>query len=254
MKKLILSCNLLALTMPAYAAETINCDTPPTCTELGYTENASDCVGKKTLCPFDKTKATCVDSPHVGDLKYSLYSSNHDGWLLCDGKQYSQTTYSKLYKLIGTDFCKTYTSRFHSGTRGQCNDGYFAVPDYRGFYLRGLNSYRSESSGVAAPSDRYGSALKYKGDTDTVIIASDPQFEQLPAISGTIGLFGTEFSPSTATGAFVKSAWSNYGSGHEKSGSSTSIAFSASRSNEIYNGSHVRPAHYGAYIFIYAGE
>ena len=254
MKKLILSCSLLALTMPAYAAETINCDTLPTCTELGYTENASDCVGKKTLCPFDKTKATCVDSPHVGDLKYSLYLANHDGWLLCDGKQYSQTTYSKLYKLISTNFCKTYTSRIHAGTSGQCNDGYFAVPDYRGFYLRGLNSYRPKSSGVAAPSDYYGSALQYKGDTDTVTITSRPQYEQLPAISGTIGLFGTEFSPSTATGAFVKSAWNNYGSGHEKDGSSTSIAFSASRSNEIYNGSYVRPAHYGAYIFIYAGE
>ena len=35
MKKLILSCSLMALALPAYAADTINCATLPSCDDLG---------------------------------------------------------------------------------------------------------------------------------------------------------------------------------------------------------------------------
>lgn len=51
----------LLLANPAYAA-TLNCATPPTCAELGYTKSKSDCSGMATLvCPFDSGKVFCAD-------------------------------------------------------------------------------------------------------------------------------------------------------------------------------------------------
>ena len=60
MKKLILSCSLLALTMPAYAA--LDCDVLPTCEELGYAYPEENCEGQPTLkCPFDDTMLYCPE-------------------------------------------------------------------------------------------------------------------------------------------------------------------------------------------------
>jgi microcystin-dependent protein len=44
-----------------------------------------------------------------------------DGYLLCDGTQYSTTTYADLFNVIGTMYCP-----------GPCTMGMFAVPDLRG--------------------------------------------------------------------------------------------------------------------------
>lgn len=48
------------------------------------------------------------------------------GYLLCDGSQLSQTTYASLYAAIGN---------LH-GVFG----GNFCLPDYRGYFLRGVNA------------------------------------------------------------------------------------------------------------------
>lgn len=39
--------------------------------------------------------------PSVGDIKMSVRNSDFDGWLLCDGRSLSTTTYSTLFSLIG---------------------------------------------------------------------------------------------------------------------------------------------------------
>ena len=50
----------LLLANPAYAA-TLNCATPPTCKELGYTQKVSDCSGKAVVrCPLDLTNDSAV--------------------------------------------------------------------------------------------------------------------------------------------------------------------------------------------------
>ena len=159
MKKLILPAVILTAA-PALAA--IDCATIPSCSSLGYSETAGACKGKYLTCPFDNTKIACLDSPKVGDLKYSLYSSNHDGWIKCDGTQYSISTYSKLYSVIGSNFCRKYTSK-SAYTSSACSSGMFAVPDYRGFFLRGVNSYNASSNlvGAAGPSSYYGYAFNY---------------------------------------------------------------------------------------------
>jgi microcystin-dependent protein len=58
----------------------------------------------------------------IGDVKYSLRSDDHFGWLVCDGRSLSRETYSELFDIIGT----TYGS--NSGTT-------FNLPDCRGRVL-----------------------------------------------------------------------------------------------------------------------
>ena len=77
MKKLILSCSLIALTLPAYAAESINCATLPTCSSLGYTKTVDQCTAKGLnylRCPFDTTAVFCEQKNISVGIGYILYS------------------------------------------------------------------------------------------------------------------------------------------------------------------------------------
>ena len=40
----------------------------------------------------------------VGDIKMSIRSDNHQGWVKCDGSAVSRSTYSALFSLVGTSF------------------------------------------------------------------------------------------------------------------------------------------------------
>jgi microcystin-dependent protein len=54
----------------------------------------------------------------VGDIKHSAQSGDHNGWLKCDGRELSTTSYAELFAVIGTSF----------GTNGA---GTFKLPDCR---------------------------------------------------------------------------------------------------------------------------
>ena len=229
MKKFILPAILLTAT-PALAA--VNCATLPSCSELGYTKSKTDCY-KYTVCPFDTAKVACAEAPAVGDIKYSLRSSNHDGWILCNGNQYSQSSYSRLYAVIGTGFC--------SIRSGGCSSGYFAVPDYRGFFLRGI-SYPSTTSSYSS----YSNSWNYS--------TTSPQKQGLPNIYGTYSDIQSQGTTTkSASGAF---SITKISTGNQGGGSPTyKLTFDASRYNSIYGAqSGVIPGNYAAYIFIYAGQ
>ena len=268
---------LAALLIPAAAAaQSSECIEQPSCEDLGYTQSLAECAAKDLpfiRCPFSKTAVFCgkpateqieQTKPHVGDLKYSLYANNHDGWLRCDGTQYSQTKYKNLYNVIGTQFCRTYSSRTDTGTSGKCSSGKFAVPDYRGFFLRGYkypNLYAVDK--LTSPNwPSVSNALYYKGNyfryggntSDTSDSLYIPEYERLPNISGTIWARGG------VAWQNVSGAFSLTGDGQPQAGSNrdawelTGLNFNAKSSNPIYDGSHVVPANYAAHIFIYAGE
>ena len=225
MKKLILPAVILTAA-PALAA--IDCATIPSCSSLGYSETAGACKGKYLTCPFDNTKIACLDSPKVGDLKYSLYSSNHDGWIKCDGTQYSTSTYSKLYSVIGSNFCRKYTSK-SAYTSSACSSGMFAVPDYRGFFLRGI-SYPSTTSSYSS----YSNSWNYS--------TTSPQKQGLPNIVGYGGPLDNSMYPSSA---FYK--YSSNQHGIKGDDDNPLLGFDASRSNSIYGAqSGVIPGNYAA--------
>ncbi|MBQ7285899.1 MAG: tail fiber protein, partial [Alphaproteobacteria bacterium] len=88
-----------------------------TCASLGFTDTISECPGEYTLCPSDATKGKCDFEASPGDLKYSLRTSDHNGWLLCNGRSYSSAQFPELYAAISGSF----------GTN---------LPSYSGYFLK----------------------------------------------------------------------------------------------------------------------
>lgn len=71
----------------------------------------------------DATNKFYVDRfNHVGDVKMSVYNGDFFGWLKCDGRSLSRTTYAALFAVIGTSF-------------GSADGNSFSLPDCRGRVL-----------------------------------------------------------------------------------------------------------------------
>ena len=64
--------------------------------------------------------------PMVGDTKTSMVRADHIGWLLCDGRELSQTEYRALFAVLGTEF-------------GTAAAGKFKLPDSRGRVMGLIN-------------------------------------------------------------------------------------------------------------------
>ena len=263
MKNLSFFVSAFALcTSTSYAA--INCSTLPTCESLGYTDKVAECpkvyswnatskklvattTPKAVICPFDTAKGRCLHDAKIGDLKYSLHTVDHEGWILCDGRSLSTTTYSALYDIIGSNYGMVGTN--------------FRVPDYRGFFLRAAGEAVKNTSAT-----KNNILTSFGGSPNSDL--TTPQKEQLPNITGQISsdmgkeAFTATFDnggkktlTSSITGAFYSSERFNgaYATGGD--GIGYMIEFSAKESNSIYqNNGHVIPANYAANIFIYAGR
>jgi microcystin-dependent protein len=76
----------------------------------------------------------------VGDIKFSIQSSDHQGWLICDGRSLESSQYPDLYALIGTQF-------------GSVDGDHFTLPDCRGRVLG------SAGSGVGLTSRNIGDVV-----------------------------------------------------------------------------------------------
>jgi microcystin-dependent protein len=68
-----------------------------------------------------------IDPSSVGDLKYSARSSDHGGWLKCDGRSLLRTEYPDLFEVIGTSF-------------GSNDASTFKLPDTRGRVLGAIGT------------------------------------------------------------------------------------------------------------------
>ena len=243
MKKLSFFVSAFALcASTSYAA--INCSTLPTCASLGYTDKVADCpkvynwntsskklvvttTPKAVICPFDTTQGRCLHDAKVGDLKYSLHTVNHEGWILCDGQSLDTTTYSALYNVIGSNYGM-------DGTK-------FRVPDYRGFFLRAYGT-----------NDKNNALSSFWGSANSSL--TTPQKEQLPnaSFSQWIGWTGRQGNGNPDGSGDSSTEGSNWT--YPRGPNSTTVSFYLGNLNGIYSGSHVIPANYAANIFIYAGR
>ena len=212
---IILAASTALLPLSAIAAETISCDTLPTCAELGYTEAVAQCPGKYLVCPFDRTLGTCIHDAKVGQIGYFTKDPGN-GWLLCDGKIYNAKKYPDLAAALASKYVL-------SSTRIQ-------VPDYRGDFLRVYGG----NSGSA--NTRLAEDLP---NITGYFWARGPEYQHS---SGT-GAF------------YLSSTTDRYGSGHANAGISAGINFNASRSSSIYGrSSYVTPINTAVYAYIYAGK
>ena len=105
---------------------------------------------------------------HVGDVKMSVYNTDFYGWLKCDGRSLSRTTYAALFAVIGTSF-------------GSVNGSSFNLPDCRGRVLGTVGA----GSGLTNRSlgDSVGA------ETHTLTTGEMPSHSHTSnAVGGTVGL------------------------------------------------------------------
>ena len=76
--------------------------------------------------PYSLNAKTADNGVPVGTVCSFMGNVAPNGWLLCDGANYSRTTFSNLFGILGL-------------ASGKKNDSTFCVPDMQGMFLRGLN-------------------------------------------------------------------------------------------------------------------
>ncbi len=258
MKNMLLASAAVPALIYALPSQAQECTAAPDCATLGYNQTEANCKGRNyTRCPFDDTKyncdlgqtskevcaalgfidtmpcssgeyvscpgngmyARCINRAKAGDLKYSVRTDDHDGWLLCDGRSISQAQYPELYSIIGVSF------------KGK-------LPNYKGYFLKG-----AATSGSGPAPSTFNTA----------------EAAGLPDISGSFAVYGAEKAYSSGTGAFSLTTSGTTYSGHNTSGKPLAVFnFKASNYNSsstVYGKSTtVTPANYLANIFIFAGK
>lgn len=65
-----------------------------------------------------------IRGTEIVDIKYSLRSNDHLGWVICDGRSLSRDTYNELFNIIGTTYGSNSVTTFN-------------LPDCRGRVLGG---------------------------------------------------------------------------------------------------------------------
>jgi len=122
--------------------------------------------------------------PEIGDIKMSIRSDAHAGWLKCDGSAISRTTYADLWAVIGTNFGAG------NGTTT------FNLPDARGRVLGGIGTGRNNTDSANLTARALGAKVGHETHTLTVaeipahthIVGSIPNGTQDIAAFGTSGI------------------------------------------------------------------
>lgn len=73
---------------------------------------------------YERTSGNCENEPQ----NFSPTEKNNTGWILCDGSSAYEVMFPRLFNIIGYVYGKGET------------EGQFKVPDYRGFFMRGLDT------------------------------------------------------------------------------------------------------------------
>ncbi|MBS4773722.1 MAG: tail fiber protein, partial [Proteobacteria bacterium] len=191
------------------------CEDGPSCASLGFTDTISECPGSYVKCPADSTKGKCDFEASPGDLKYSLRTSDHNGWLLCNGRSYSSSQYPELYSAI-------------SGSFGSY------LPNYSGYFLKAAatsSAYSfktAQQAGLPNISGRFGLVTNGRNTGWNTSVTNAGAFYRVDGIGD---------------------------NGADSGNGNGGVGFDASRSNSIYGRSTtVTPQNYSANVFIYAGR
>jgi len=94
---------------------------------MSQTRFISRVYGTVRVYNSDIKKWVKLTGPDMGDVKHSMYTQDHDGWLICDGRSLSRTEYADLFAIIGTAF-------------GSLSGSTFKLPDARGKVLGAIGT------------------------------------------------------------------------------------------------------------------
>jgi microcystin-dependent protein len=151
-----------------------------------------------------------TEASPVGTVKAYAGGTAPSGWLLCDGTNYSRTTYAALFALIGTTYDTQINETSGSPFIAPASTD-FRVPDYRGLFLRGVGS----PSGL----DAVTLGGRQTGKTKTPIAAFTTAASGTAAVTNSGTLTGHNHALSTlflSYGASNPSGASNYASGTQQ--------------------------------------
>ena len=104
----------------------VYCGSVSSCSALGFTDVVASCPGTYSICPEDPSLGKCDFEGSAGDLKFSLRTADHNGWLLCNGRSYSSAEYPELYAVLKNSF----------GTK---------LPNYTNYFLKGAATSSASS-------------------------------------------------------------------------------------------------------------
>jgi microcystin-dependent protein len=77
-----------------------------------------------------------IHPTEIGDIKHSARSTDHNGWLMCDGRSLSRTEYADLFAVIGTAF-------------GSVDANHFNIPNPAGRVLGVIGEGTDDETGRA---------------------------------------------------------------------------------------------------------
>lgn len=92
---------------------------------MPQSKRVEKCYGSLRLYNDSTGTWTRLHPTQVGDMKYAIHVSDHQGWMICDGRSLLRTRYSELYNIIGT-------------TYGSVDGTHFNIPDCRSRVLGGI--------------------------------------------------------------------------------------------------------------------
>ncbi len=267
MRKILLASAAAPALLYALPSQAQTCTAAPDCATLGYTKTAAQCSGKTyTRCPFDTSKYSCEDTKEVdcaaegytdkraycpnnfivcpgnedavrcvfdakpGDLKYSLRTKDHDGWLLCNGDSYDPKEYPELYTAIGGAF----------GTKR---------PNYDGFFLKGAAI--EKVAGFA-----YGQLDSLPNITGSGPMLDDYARDVTPIAGAFYELQpGWKYDAQSSRGNNpTRLMFDASRSSSVYKGRIQNIDAQGNKTTSVVNSSKVIPANYPANIFIFAGR
>jgi microcystin-dependent protein len=175
---------------------------------------------------------TTTGTPTIGDTKTSITSTDHNGWLLCDGRLFPRSNYPFLFNAIGYTF----------GGSGNL----FKLPDGRGRVVGHVNSSNVslDMNGNPIPIHTFGSTTGE--ETHTLTIAEMPTHNH-PGSSNTNN---TVFSSANNNNTNIVNL-----TGSSANSGGTNVSISLVMSNQGGSNAHniMQPTIFMGNMFVYSG-
>ncbi|WP_198037776.1 tail fiber protein, partial [Mariniflexile maritimum] len=176
---------------------------------------------------------TTVNGAMVADMKISARTADHNGWLVCDGRLVSTTTYATLFGIVGYSY----------GGSGST----FKLPDLRGRVAGGIGQGSGLTNRVIG--------ANVGAETHVLTMSEMPSHNHNfsdPGHSHTIRGSYDYDNGGQVFSAYTKGTNSSLDRYNSSNTSYTGINFSAQGGNSAHN--NMQPTQFVGNYFIYAGQ